>query len=392
MTDKARGSIDSMLAQAGRRREWTGAAVSPPVWHASTILFDSVAEMERAAPADGTFTYGRHGTPTQWALADALTMLEPGAAGTRLFPSGVAAVAIALLSVLKPGDELLIVDTAYGPTRAFCEGELRRLGITTQYYDPLVGADIAALVGEATRAVFLESPGSLTFEVQDVPAICAVARARGLVTLIDNSWGTPYFFPAITAGVDVSIMSCSKYVGGHSDLMLGSVTATERAWGKIERRAQLYGQAVGPDDAALAARGLRTLGVRLDRHQANALEVARWLDRHPRVARVLHPALPGAAGHEQWARDYRGSSGLFAFVLAGGDAGAAARLVDGLEHFGIGYSWGGFESLAIPVDPRRLRTATEVRLEGPVVRLHIGLEQPADLIGDLDRALCQVGE
>jgi cystathionine beta-lyase len=381
------GGVDTTIVQAGRRKEWTGAAVNPPVWHASTILFDSVAAMKAAGPSDGTFYYGRHGTPTSWALAEALTALEPGAAGTRLFPSGVAAIAIALLSVLRPGDEVLMVDSAYGPTRAFCDGELKRLGIATRYYDPLVGAGITALIGERTRAIFLESPGSLTFEVQDVPAICAVARTRGLVTLLDNSWATPYFFAGMAAGVDLSIISCSKYVGGHSDLMLGAVTAAPEHWPELERRANLYGQAVAPDDAALAARGLRTLGVRMERHRDSALAIARWLAQQPQVARVLHPALPDCPGHAEWARDFRGASGLFSFIFDGGDSDAAARFVDGLKMFGIGYSWGGYESLALPADPARLRSARPWVADGPLVRLHIGLEDPADLIADMARGL-----
>jgi cystathionine beta-lyase len=387
MTGKEIERLDTKLVQGGRRKEWTGAAVNPPVWHASTILFDTVAEMQAAGPSDGTYYYGRHGTPTSWALADALTALEPGAAGTKLFPSGVAAVAIALLTVLRPGDELLMTDNAYGPTRAFCEKELRRVGIRTRYYDPLTGAGIAGLIGEQTRAIFLESPGSLTFEVQDVPAICAAARAANVTTLLDNTWATPYFFQAIANGIDLSIVSCTKYVGGHSDLMLGSVTAAESCWKELERRTQTYGQSIGPDDAALAARGLRTLGVRLERHQENALEVARWLATQPQVARVLHPALPDCPGHSHWARDYRGSSGLFSFILKGGDVQKRTQFIERLEHFGLGYSWGGFESLAIPADPGATRSVTEWAAEGPVVRLHIGLEDPNDLIADLERAL-----
>ncbi|SMF61450.1 cystathionine beta-lyase [Allosphingosinicella indica] len=380
---------DTTIVQAGRRREWIGAAVNPPTWHASTILFDTVAEMEAAAPADGTFYYGRHGTPTTWALSEALTALEPGAVGTRLFPSGAAAVAMALLAVLRPGDELLMVDSAYGPTRAICDSELKRLGITTRYYDPLIGADIAALIGDKTRAIFLESPGSLTFEVQDVPAIVAVARERGIATLIDNTWATPLFFPAIAAGVDISILACTKYIGGHSDLMMGSVTVSERWWDRLRQVFRMYGQAVGPDDAAACARGLRTLGVRMERHQANALTVANWLANQPQVARVLHPALADCPGHALWSRDFKGSSGLFSIILNGGDAAARAALIDGLEHFAIGYSWGGYESLAVPADPERLRSATPWQAEGPLVRLHIGLEDPDDLIEDLARGLAR---
>jgi len=386
---------ETRLVEAGRRKEWThsadakGGIVNPPVWRASTILFDDVETMHASNPPRiGTLQYGRGGTPTTWALCDALTALEPGAATTRLYPSGAAACAAALLSVLKAGDELLMVDNAYGPTRAFCDGVLKRYGVTTLYYDPLIGAGIADLIGERTQVVFLESPGSLTFEVQDVPAICAVARERGLVTMIDNTWATPLFFPAIAAGCDMSILACTKYIGGHADVMLGSVTATEKVAKKLDLTSRALGQTAGPDDAWLALRGLRTLDVRLRRHQENGLAVAHWLKAQPRVARVLHPALPDCPGHEYWARDFKGASGLFAFVLNGGDDAAAARLIDGLELFGIGYSWGGFESLATPSEPKR--TATKTDWEGPIVRVHIGLENPEDLIADLAAGLARL--
>ena len=377
---------ETRLIEAGRRKEWTAGIVNPPVWRASTILFDSVAEMEAAhPPRDGTLHYGRNGTPTTWALCEALTDMEPGAATTRLYPSGSAAVAGALLAVLEAGDELLMVDSAYGPTRALCDTVLKRFGIATRYYDPLVGEGFVELIGERTRAVFLESPGTHTFEVQDVPAICRVARERGLVTLLDNTWATPLYFPAIAAGVDLTILACTKYIGGHADLMLGAVTATEPHARRLDQAWRVLGQSASPDDAWLALRGLRTLHVRLERHQASALAVARWLGEQPQVARVLHPALPDCPGHEIWRRDYKGSTGLFSFVLAGGDSAAQARLIDGLELFGIGYSWGGFESLVVPADPTR--TATNPAFEGPLVRLHIGLEDPDDLIADLAAGL-----
>jgi cystathionine beta-lyase len=379
------------LVEAGRRPEWTQGLVNPAVWRASTILFDSVAEMKAAyPPADGVLHYGRNGTPTSWALCEALTGLEPGAAMTRLYPSGAAAVAAALLSVLEAGDELLMVDTAYGPTRALCDTVLKRLGVKTIYYDPMIGSGIEALMGDRTRAIFMESPGTHTFEVQDVPAICAVARAKGLVTLIDNTWATPLFFRAIAAGADLSILACTKYIGGHADLMLGSVTATEALAPRLEQARRVLGQTAGPDDAWLALRGLRTLDVRLRRHEENGLKVARWLEAQPQVARVLHPALPGCPGHEYWKRDFSGATGLFSFVLADGDDAARARLVDSLELFGTGYSWGGYESLAVPADP--VRSATRLELEGPLVRLHIGLEDPDDLIADLAAALGRHGD
>ena len=385
----------TQLVQAGRKAEWTGmpgqpgGIVNPPVWRASTILYEDVAHL-RAAVHDTheRLFYGRKGTPTAWSLADALTSLEPGAEGTALFPSGVAAIACALMGVLRPGDELLMVDSAYDPTRNFCEKVLRPFGVDTIYYDQLIGAGIEDLCTDRTRAIFLESPGSLTFEVQDVPAIVAAAKDRDIVTLIDNTWATSLYFQPLALGVDISILACTKYVVGHSDVMLGSVTANAGTWEKIRSSAQLFGQMTSPDDAWLASRGLRTLGVRLAQHQSGALAVAQWLSERPEIARVLHPALPDCPGHEIWKRDFNGSSGLFSFVLNGGSGAKADRaraaLIDGLAHFGIGYSWGGFESLALPVDPQRYRSATLWEADGLAVRLNIGLEDPADLIADLE--------
>ncbi|MDX3911236.1 MAG: cystathionine beta-lyase [Sphingobium sp.] len=390
----------TQLVQAGRKAEWTGmpgqpgGIVNPPVWRASTILYDDVAHL-RAAVHDTheRLFYGRKGTPTAWSLADALTSLEPGAQATALFPSGVAAIACALMGVLRPGDQLLMVDSAYDPTRNFCEKVLRPFGVDTVYYDPLAGAAIAELCTMRTRAIFMESPGSLTFEVQDVPAIVAVAKAHDIVTLIDNTWATPLYFQPLALGVDISILACTKYIVGHSDVMLGSVTANAATWEKVRSSAQLFGQMTSPDDAWLASRGLRTLGVRLAQHQSGALAVAQWLSEQPEVACVLHPALAECPGHAIWKRDFTGASGLFSFVLTGGSGVAAdkarAALIDSLAHFGIGYSWGGFESLALPVDPRRYRSATRWDAEGLVVRLNIGLEDPADLIADLDAGLAR---
>ena len=379
---------DTRLVELGRRKAWTSGVVNPPVYRASTILFDSVADMEAAEPpTDGRLQYGRNGTPTTWALCEALTGLEPGAAMTRLYPSGAAAVAGALLAVLSAGDELLMVDSAYGPTRALCNTLLERMGIATRYYDPMVGAGIAELIGERTRAIFLESPGTHSFEVQDVPAICAVARERGIVTLIDNTWATPWLFPALSAGVDMSILACTKYIGGHADVMLGSVTVTADLAPRLDQARRMLGQTAGPDDAWLALRGLRTLGIRLKRHEENALRVARWLETQPQVARVLYPPLPSCPGHEYWARDFKGASGLLSVVMKGGDKTDRTRMIDGLAHFGIGYSWGGYESLAVPADPTR--TATRPQWEGPLVRLHIGLEDPDDLIADLAAGLAR---
>ena len=374
------------LVEAGRRKQWTQGLVSPAVWRASTVLFDDVAALRDAVRhADDVLYYGRRGGPPQWALAEALTELEPGAAGTTLHASGAAAISTALLAVVEPGDEVLMTDSAYEPTRVFCDTMLRKMGVTTRYYDPVVrGTDVDALFSERTKVLFMESPGSLTFEVQDVPALCAAAKARGVVTMIDNTWATPLLFPAIAHGVDVSILACTKYVSGHSDVMLGSCTAVPGVFERIRKTLQIMGQAVSPDDAFLASRGLRTMGLRLKQHGAAGLEVARWLQQQPQVAKVIHPARPGDTGDELWLRDFKGAAGLFAFVRDGDDA-ARVRLVDALDHFGIGFSWGGFESLALPIDPERWRTARPWSAPGKVVRLQIVLEDPADLIADLAR-------
>jgi cystathionine beta-lyase len=378
---------DTILAHGGRRKEWRGRLVNPPVHRGSTILFDSVAEMRAAAPEFGKAYYGLHGTPTQWALAEALTELESGAAGTFLYSSGLAAVTVTLLTVLSAGDELLVTDSVYGPTRRFCDAFLKRYGIFTRYYDPMIGVGIAGLIGDKTKAILLESPGSVTMEVQDVPAICTVARERGVATMIDNTWATPLFFPALGHGCDMSILAATKYVGGHADVMLGSVTANAAWYAKLERTSWDLGHAVSPDDAWLGSRGLRTMGVRLRQHEANALKVAEWLKAQPQVARVLHPALPDCPGHEVWERDFSGASGLFSFVLNGGADADRVAFMERLTLFGFGYSWGGYESLAVPYDPERMRTATKWHAEGPLVRLHIGLEDPDDLIEDLAAAL-----
>jgi cystathionine beta-lyase len=377
----------TQLVHGGRRKEWRGRLVNPPVERASTILFDSVAEMHASKAGLGTYRYGLQGTATQWALAEALTELEPGAAGTVLYGSGLAAIAAPLLAIVSPGDALLVPDNVYGPTRKFCETILRKFGVSTHHYDPLIGAGIANLVGEKTRAILLESPGSLTMEVQDVPGICEIARARGVVTFLDNTWATPLLFPAMAAGVDISILAATKYIGGHADVMLGSATATAEYFDLIEHLSWDLGYNVSPDDAWLGSRGLRTMAVRLKQHQESALKVADWLKAQPQVGRVLHPALPDCPGHEFWKRDFHGASGLFSFELKGADLAKRSAFVEGLELFGIGYSWGGFESIAIPVEPVR----TVGRPPAPnLVRLHIGLEDADDLIADLGVGLKRV--
>jgi len=391
-TDKH--SIATRLVSGGRRPEWTGPVVNPPVWRASTHLYPDMAALKDGPRRneDGRFFYGRRGAPTQWALADALTEIEPGAAGTILYPSGVAALAGALMAVLKAGDVLLITDNAYDPTRAMGLGLLTDFGVETRFFDPLDPAAFEAAICERSRAVLLEAPGSLTMEMQDVPALAAIARARGLVSILDNTWASPLGFPALAHGVDIAVMSLSKHVGGHSDLMMGSAAAGEAHYALLRKRAQQLGQVVSPDDAALALRGLRTLGIRLRQESLSALEIAEWLRSRPEVAQVLCPMLPGAPGYEIWRRDFTGGCGLFSFVFKGGDAASRARFVDALQLFGIGYSWGGYESLVVPVDPAPIRSVTPwpPRDWAPAdrfgLRLSIGLEDPADLIADLDRA------
>jgi cysteine-S-conjugate beta-lyase len=381
--------IGTRLVGAGRKPEWTGPAVSPPVWRASTYLYEDTAaqEADRLPSADGLFHYGARGGPTQWALCDALTELEPGAAGTMLYPTGLAAPVMALLSVLKAGDELLVSDNSYDPTRSFATRALKDYGITTRFFDPLDVAGFAALIGDQSRAVLLESPGSLTMEMCDVPALAKAAKARGLAVLLDNTWAGPTGFQAIAHGVDLSILALTKHVGGHSDVMMGSVTATAEYYPRLRKRSLMLGQQASPDDAALALRGLRSMAVRLERSSASAVTIASWLQGRPEVAAVLCPMLPDGPGHDLWRRDFTGGCGLFTFVMQDGDRAARDRLVDALDLFGIGYSWGGFESLALGVHPERDRAVMPWPADHFAVRLWIGLEDPEDLIADLERAL-----
>ena len=390
--DRSPGKL-TQIVEAGRRPEWTGAAVNPPVWRSSTHLYADSADLSKGRPnTDGHFYYGRRGTPTQWALADALTALEPGAHGTLLYPSGVSAIAGALLGVLKAGDVLLMADNVYEPSRAMAHNLLADCGITTRFFDPLDLAAFPDQFCERTRAVLLESPGSLTMEVCDIPALAAIARDKGTLSLIDNTWASPLGFAALAHGCDIAIMSLTKHVGGHSDLMMGSVSAREALYQQLRLKAQALGIVVSPDDAALALRGLRTMGLRLERAAESALAIASWLQERAEVAHVLQPMLPGAPGHELWARDFKGGCGLFSFVLKGRRPADRARFIDALELFGIGFSWGGFESLVIPVDPARARSATSWPPEGREpgnrlgIRLSVGLEDHRDLVHDLERA------
>ena len=374
------------LVRTGRDQTLTGPFVNPPVIHASTVLYDSVDDMQNGRQH---YSYGRLGTPTSEALEAAVSEME-GAAGSVLCPSGLAAATVALLSCLSSGDRVLIVDSVYGPIRRFAGTMLERLGIQVSYYDPAIGAEIEALFTANTTAVYLESPGSLTFEMQDLPAIAEVAHRHNATVLFDNTWATPLFFRPLDYGADLSIHAGTKYLGGHSDVMLGTVAANPMAWPKLQATFRAMGMHVGPDDVFLGLRGLRTLAVRLERHQASALRVANWLAARPEVARVLYPPLPSDPGHALWRRDMSGGCGLFGVIFQGWSEDQAKRFVDGLSLFGIGASWGGFESLATLAHPGPIRTAVPWLAEGPLVRLHIGLEDPDDLIADIDASLAAV--
>jgi cysteine-S-conjugate beta-lyase len=371
---------DTRLAHAGREPGRYHGFVNPPIYRGSTVLFPSVSALEAN---DQDYTYGRLGTPTVSALEEALAELE-GGYRTLLTPSGLSAIAATLLALVAAGDHVLITDSAYRPTRRFCDHVLNRLGVETTYYDPLLGAGIKAIVKKTTRVVFTESPGSQSFEVQDIPAIAKAAHAAGACVVMDNTWATPLYFKPFAHGVDVSIQAATKYIVGHADAMLGAITTTEAAWPTIARAHEDLGLCPGPEDVYLGLRGLRSLGVRLARHQASGIEIARWLAGRPEVARVLHPALASDPGHALWKRDFTGASGLFALVLKPVAAEAVAAMLDGLELFGMGYSWGGFESLILPFDPSEYRTATKWQREGPALRLHIGLEDVDDLRADLE--------
>jgi cystathionine beta-lyase len=353
--------------------------VNTPVYRASTILYENLAALEAA---DTPYVYGRLGTPSSRSLEEAVTALE-GGARTVLCSSGLNAVATAVLSVCSTGDHLLVTDNCYGPTRSFCDRMLRRLGIETTYYNPIIGSGIAELFRPNTAAVFCESPGSLTFEVQDVPGIAEVAHSRGASVLLDNTWATPLYFEALAHGVDLSIQAATKYIGGHADVMMGYVTANETCAQRLADTHHELGLCASGDDCFLALRGLRTMPLRLARHQETGLELALWLKKQPAVAQVLHPGLTGDRGHAIWRRDFRGASGLFGLALRPVAKAALSAFFDGFECFGLGYSWGGYESLIVPANI--CRTVRPFPADGPVLRIHAGLENPDDLRADLER-------
>ena len=374
------------LVHAGRDPACQHGFVNTPIYRGSTVLFPSMAAIEAN---DQDFTYGRLGTPTVKALEEAIAELE-GGHRTLLTPSGLSAIATALLAFVSAGDEVLVVDSVYRPARRFCDNVLKRLGVTITYYDPLIGAGIERLITKKTKIVFTKSPGSQTFEVQDIPAIAAAAHDAGAVVILDNTWATPLYFKPFAHGADVSIQAATKYIGGHADIMLGAITMNERTSAAVAKVHEDLGLCTGPEDVYLGLRGLRSLGVRLERHQKSGLELARWLAARPEVARVIHPALPTDPGHALWQRDFTGASGLFSIVLKMVSRAKLAAMLDGLSLFGMGYSWGGFESLILPFDPSTYRTATEWPVAGPALRLHIGLEDTDDLKADLDAGFARL--
>ena len=376
-------SAETRLVTAGRDTEAQKGFVNPPVVHGSTVLYPTANDLHAHR---GEYQYGRRGTPTTKALQEALMAIEgPQCAGVGIAPSGLAAITTTLLAVLKAGDHLLVCDNAYRPTRNFCNGLLARYGVETSYFDPLIGTGIARLFKPNTRAVLVEAPGSQSFEMADIPAIAAVAHGRGALVIDDNTWATPLYHRSLEQGVDISMQAATKYIGGHSDIMFGTISANATAWPLIAEAIQLLGVCAGPDDVFLAIRGLRTLAVRLAQHYKSGLEMAQWLAARPEVAEVLHPALERDPGHAIWKRDFTGASGLFSIVLKPAPQKAVDALLDAVKLFGMGYSWGGFESLVIPFDCAGYRTATKWAPGGPTLRLHIGLENVGDLKADLER-------
>ena len=376
----------TQVVHAGRDPFAHHGFVNTPVYRGSTVLFKTIESFENRAQR---YVYGRRGTPTSEALEDVIATLE-GGARTVLAPSGAAAIAATLLAFTKAGDHILVADTVYLPTRKICNGALKRFGVETTYYDPTIGAGISALMRPNTTVVFTESPGSLTFEVQDIPAIVAAAHKAGVIVMLDNTWATPLYFKPFAHGVDVSIQAATKYIVGHADAMLGAVTARAQFAKTMVDEIQGLGICAGTEEMYLGLRGMRTLDVRLERHWRAGLEIAAWLEQRPEVSRVLHPALPSHPQHALWQRDFTGASGLFSIVLEPCAKPALAAMVEGLELFGMGASWGGYESLVLPFDASHARSATAWTPEGPTLRLHIGLEDVDDLKADLEAGFARL--
>lgn len=373
---------------AGRDKKWTNGVVNPPVQRASTVVFDTVAEKHHAMVnrANKTLFYGRRGTHTHFAFQDAMVEIE-GGAGCALFPCGTAAISNAILSFVETGDHILMVDTCYEPTRDFCNTIMKKMGVSTTYFDPMIGEEIESLIQPNTKVLFLESPGSITMEVQDVPTLAEIAHKHDIIVMLDNTWSAGVHFSPFEHGVDISIQAATKYIVGHSDVMLGTAVANEKHWDQLREQSYLMGQCVSPDDAYLGLRGIRTLDVRLKQHAQNSLKVAEWLANRPEVDHVRHPALDTCPGHEFFARDFTGGNGLFSFVLKTSYPRATTALLDGMTHFSMGYSWGGFESLILANEPKSfnsLRTVANPNFTGTLIRVHIGLEDVDDLLADLE--------
>lgn len=376
------------LSHGGRGDAYAGTVNLPP-FRASTILFEDVEDLNSGDPDWTKTRYGRTGNPSSHAFEEAMAELEGGYRAVS-FGSGLQAITTALQAFVRLGDHLLVTDSCYGPTREFCRDMLTAQGVEVEFYDPLVAGGIEALFRPNTRAVFLESPGSLSFEVQDVPAIARAARSRGIVTMVDNTWAAGWFFKPLAHGVDISIQAATKFIAGHADSNLGIAVCNEATYRPIKKAAILLGACAGSEDLYLGLRGLRTLGVRMERHQQTGLTLATWLTSRPEVARVVFPALPDDPGHALWKRDFTGACGLFTVELKPIPRRAMAAMVDGLRLFGIGFSYGGFESLILPTSPAKSRSATEFKAEGPLVRIHCGLEEPADLIADLEQGFARL--
>ncbi|ATC57384.1 cystathionine beta-lyase [Vibrio anguillarum] len=381
----------TLLVNAGRSKKWTNGVVNPPIQRASTVVFDSVAEKNQATVnrANKTLFYGRRGTHTHFAFQEAMVEIE-GGVGCALFPCGAAAIANSILSFVQTGDHILMVDTCYEPTRDFCEKIMKKMGIETTYYPPTIGEGIRALIQPNTKVLFTESPGSITMEVQDIPTLARVAHEHDIIVMLDNTWAAGVNFSPFEHGVDISIQAATKYIVGHSDVMLGTAIANEKCWDQLREQSYLMGQCVSPDDAYLGLRGLRTLDVRLRQHAQNSLAIAHWLAEQPEVDHVRHPALETCPGHEFYQRDFTGGNGLFSFVLKSSDIKATTALLDGMQHFSMGFSWGGFESLILANEPKSfdsLRTVAHPHFAGTLIRVHIGLEDVDDLIADLKAGL-----
>ena len=377
---------DTTIVHAGRKPFDNNGIVNPPVLHASTVLFPTLESWEHAREnrdEPGTVIYGRRGTPTTFALQDAMAALE-GADHCVAVPSGLAAITVPLLAFLNPGDHMLMLDAVYYPARRFTETLLKRIGVKTTFYDPEIGEGIADLIQDNTRVIYLEAPGSQTFEMQDIPAITKIAKNAGAITMMDNTWATPLYFKPLDFGVDISIMAATKYIVGHSDAMLGMISTHEIHHAPVRDSAWSLGMTVGPDDCYLGQRGIRTLSARLARHQESALRIAEWFAKREEVDRVLYPALPNDPGHKIWKRDFKGASGLFGVVLKKTSKNSIAAMLDGYRYFGMGGSWGGYESLVLPTQPEKLRSVTTWDEPGPTLRYHIGLEDPEDLLSDLE--------